>query len=257
MAKNGTNATPCSAHSSTSASSSRRAVRPYWFCTHTTGAIASASVRWSAATLEMPRWRIRPASRSSASAPNRSASEPSPAVERRADAQVDDVEVVEAELADVLLDLAAQLLGPGRRQPVAGRVAAGADLGGDHEVVGVGREGRVDQLVGRAQLGEVERGGVDVVDAQLDGPAEHGDRAARGRWAARAASDMSRMAPNPMRLTVRSPSVPGAGGRGGDRCGHVSSVSDGAFRVLGLATCCRLRGAVAPARTLDVWRPAR
>ena len=62
---------------------------------------------------------MRPASRSSASAPNRSASEPSPAVEGGADAQVDDVEVVAAELAQVLLDLAAQLLGAGGRQPLA------------------------------------------------------------------------------------------------------------------------------------------
>ena len=82
---------------------------PYRFCTQTTGAMAWASARCSGSTLERPRWRISPASRSSASAPKCSAIESGPC-----DAQVDHVEVVAAELAQVLLDLAAQLLGAWR-----------------------------------------------------------------------------------------------------------------------------------------------
>src|SRR5581483_10765731 len=89
------------------------------------------------------------------------------------DAQVDDVEVVAAERAEVLLDLAAQL-GGGGPVPLAGRVPAGPDLGGDHQVVRVRRQGPPDQLVGR----EVERGGVDVIDAEIDRAAEHLDGAA-------------------------------------------------------------------------------
>ena len=52
----------------------------------------------------------------------------------------------------------------------------GPDLGHDGEVVGVRRQGSVDQLVGRAGRAEVERRGVDVVDAELDGPPQHRDR---------------------------------------------------------------------------------
>ena len=90
--------------------------------------------------------RTRPASRSSARAPKCSPIEPGPE-----GAQVDQVEVVTAELAQVLLHLAAQLLRGRPGQPPAGGVTPRADLGGDHEVVRVGRERAVDELVGRAQ----------------------------------------------------------------------------------------------------------
>ena len=53
-------------------------------------------------------------------------------------AQVYQVQVIAAELAQVLLDLPAQLGGGGLVQPLAGRVPARADLGGDDQVVGVG-----------------------------------------------------------------------------------------------------------------------
>ena len=185
---------------------------PYRFCTQTTGAMARASASCAGVTPDRPRWRISPASRSSASAPKCSATESMPAWH----AQVHHVEVVAAELAQVLLDLAAQLVGPGPGPPLPRRVAARPDLGRDDQVVRVGRERGVDQLVGRAQRGEVERGGVDVVDAELDRAAQHADRlvpvagtasgiSARPCWG-------RRIAPNPSRLTVRSPSgqVPAA-----------------------------------------------
>ena len=178
---------------------------PYGFCTQTTGAMAWASARCSGGTLERPRWRISPASRSSASAPKCSAIESVPS-----DAQVHHVEVVAAELAQVLLDLAAQLLRGGLRQPLARRVAARPDLGGDDEVVRVRGERPVDQLVGGAQRREVERGGVDVVHAELDRAAQHADRPVAVAGAApareRRAVLVRRIAPKPIRLTVRSPS---------------------------------------------------
>jgi len=83
----------------------------------------------------MPRWRIRPASRSAANAANCSAIESG-----LQDAEVHDVELVEAELADVLLDLTAQLRRHGVGEPVAARIAARADLRHDHEIVGIRRE---------------------------------------------------------------------------------------------------------------------
>ena len=73
IAKNGTNAMPCSAQARSTVSCSRRS-RPYLFCTHTTGAIAVASASCATLTSETPRCRISPASRSSAGAPKCSAS---------------------------------------------------------------------------------------------------------------------------------------------------------------------------------------
>jgi hypothetical protein len=49
------------------ASSERDVSIEYLFWMQTTGAICSASSRWWGLTLEMPRWRIRPASRNSVS----------------------------------------------------------------------------------------------------------------------------------------------------------------------------------------------
>jgi hypothetical protein len=63
-------------------------------------------------------------------------------------AQVYQVQVIAAELAQVLLDLPAQLGRGGLVQPLAGRVPARADLGGDDQVVGVGGQRGVDQLIG-------------------------------------------------------------------------------------------------------------
>ena len=61
-------------------------------------------------------------------------------------------------------------------------VALGADLGHEHQVLGVRVEGGVDQLVG--DVGSVELGGVDVVDAHLDRAAQHGEgRIPVSRWA--------------------------------------------------------------------------
>ena len=53
-------------------------------------------------------------------------------------AQVHQVQAVAAELAQVLLDLPAQLGRGGLGQPLAGRVPPRADLGGDDQVVRVG-----------------------------------------------------------------------------------------------------------------------
>jgi hypothetical protein len=93
----------------------------------------------------------------------------------RHDAQVHHAEMVAAELAQVLLDLAAELSGRGPGSPLARRVAGRADLGDDDQVVRIRRERRVDQLVGGPERGEVEGGGVDVVDAEFDSAAQYRD----------------------------------------------------------------------------------
>ena len=73
---------------------------------------------------------------------------------------------------------------------------------------GYGARAAVDQLVGRAQRREVERGGVDMVDAELDRPPQHRPSdcsRSLGVPPPKAALPVSRIAPKPMRLTFMSP----------------------------------------------------
>jgi hypothetical protein len=62
-------------------------------------------------------------------------------------AKVDHVEVVSAQLADVLLNLNAELLGRRPRQPLTRGVTPGSDFGGDDEVNRIRRQSSIDQLV--------------------------------------------------------------------------------------------------------------
>lgn len=90
-------------------------------------------------------------------------------------AQVHHVQVVTAELTEVLLDLPPQLFGPGPGQPLTGRVTARPDLGDDDHVVRAGPQRPVDQLVRGTQRREVEGRRVDVIDTELHRAAQHGD----------------------------------------------------------------------------------
>src|SRR4029077_13343846 len=67
-----------------------------------------------------------------------------------------------------------QLVGPLRADPVAPAVAFGADFGDQHQVLWVWVKRVVDQLVGDG--GTVVLGRVDVVHAELDGPAQQRER---------------------------------------------------------------------------------
>lgn len=80
--QNGTNAMRCSPQLRRNFFCSGDAPIPYMFCTQTTGAMVRASARWWGRTLDRPRWRMRPAARSSASAPKRSAMESMPTMRR-------------------------------------------------------------------------------------------------------------------------------------------------------------------------------
>jgi hypothetical protein len=82
--------------------------------------------------------------------------------------------------AQVGFDTGAELLGPLGRDPAAAGVSFGADLADQHQVLGVGAEGGADQLVGHAV--PVELGGVDVIDAELHGPAQHGQSSVPVPW---------------------------------------------------------------------------
>ena len=91
-----------------------------------------------------------------------------------ADPQVDGVEGVDPEPLQVVVHLLAQVGRGPREHPAAGGVAHRADLGDDAQVIRVRRERLADDLVGDVR--PVEVGRVDVVDAELDRGAEHGDR---------------------------------------------------------------------------------
>jgi hypothetical protein len=73
----------------------------------------------------------------------------------------------------VVLDAGPQLGGGLGRDPAALVVADGADLGDEHELVGVGVQRLADERVG--DVGAVVLGGVDVVHAEVDGTPQHGD----------------------------------------------------------------------------------
>src|SRR5690606_31626977 len=92
-----------------------------------------------------------------------------------AEPEVDQVERFDAEGLEVLVDGAAQVLGPPGRGPAAVRVPVGADLGRDAQRFGVRVERFADQPVGDVRT--VGVAGVDVRDAEVDGLAQDGDRA--------------------------------------------------------------------------------
>ena len=78
------------------------------------------------------------------------------------------------ERGQVRLDPGPQLLGALGLVPLTRRVAPGADLGDDDEILGVGVEGGVDQLV--RHVGPVELRRVDVVDPGLHRPSQNAQR---------------------------------------------------------------------------------
>ena len=139
----------------------------------------------------MPRWRIRPCSRSSASAPNGSAIARSG--RPTADPQVDDVERVQAEVLEVLVDGLRELLGLQRGLPAALGAAPRADLGDDVQVVRVRVQRLLDELVDDVR--PVEVAGVDVGDAQLDGLAQDRDGRVRSLGGPKTPGPASCMAP--------------------------------------------------------------
>ena len=135
-----------------------------------------ASATCSALTVLSPRCLISPCCCSSASALNllgdRARHRRVPVVPA-ADAQVDHVEHVHAQAAQVVVDLRAQLRGLPILDPAALGVPHRPDLGDDVQAGGVGVQGFADELVGDVRAVEVGR--VDVGDAPLDRLAQHGD----------------------------------------------------------------------------------
>ena len=155
-------------------------------------------------TLLTPRCRISPSCCSCGERLERLGQRPLDRLGEAGHPQVDHVEDVEAQVVEVVVHGLAQLVGRQCLGPVAVRRPPGADLGDDHQVVGVGVQGLADDLVGDVRA--VVVAGVDVVDAELDRPAEHRDRRRPGRPGGPiTCGPASCMAPYPSRCTERSP----------------------------------------------------
>ena len=88
-------------------------------------------------------------------------------------AQVDDVEHVEAEVAQIVVHRLRQFFRRHRRDPRAVVAAPRADLGDDDEIVAIRMQRLADDLVGDVRA--VKVAGVDVVDALGHGLAQNAD----------------------------------------------------------------------------------
>ena len=173
--KKGTKASPRSRQAS-STSSLERSSTEYWFCTLATATSSSASLDVRARDvrqadeleLALPAQVVQ---RAEHLGQRRDAAGARLVVEQ---AQVDERQPLDVERAEVVLDAGAQLVGAQRGQPAALLVAARADLRHEAQAVGVGVQRLADELVDDVRPVVLRR--VDVVDAELDGAAQDGER---------------------------------------------------------------------------------
>src|SRR5262249_37347622 len=89
------------------------------------------------------------------------------------DAQVHDVETIEAEIAEIVLCAVDELLARKGRDPGFIFAATSAEFGYDGQFLRVGMKGLLDDLVGDVRA--VEVAGVDVIYASGDGFTQHCD----------------------------------------------------------------------------------
>jgi hypothetical protein len=92
--------------------------------------------------------------------------------ELTADTQIDDLQHIQAEMAQIVLHRAGEVPAGECRRPRLVRSAPGADLCDDHQAFGIGMDRLADDLIGN--VGPVIVAGVDVVDPQPHGLAHHG-----------------------------------------------------------------------------------
>ena len=140
---------------------------------------------------------------------------------RVGDVELVDVDAVEAEALEAAFDGLLNVRGAGVVLPDAGAVARPADLGGDDEVFGVGVERFGDELF--RDVGAVGVGGVNKVDAQLDGAAQGGERGVGvvGRSPDSLAGDAHGAVAHAVHGQIAAEGDgSGLGGRQGCRCGR-------------------------------------
>lgn len=98
------------------------------------------------------------------------------------DVELVEVDAFEAESVEASVDGLFEMAWAGVVDPLAGSGALPAALGGDDEAVGIGMEGLGDEVLG--DVGAVGVGGVNEVDAELDGAAEGGNGGVAVFWGA-------------------------------------------------------------------------
>jgi hypothetical protein len=91
------------------------------------------------------------------------------------EAQIDDIERVDAEVAQIVMDRARKLGGRHRKVPRRVRAAPRADLGDDDEIVGIGMERFANELIGDVRAVVVAR--INMIDPARNRLAQHRDRA--------------------------------------------------------------------------------
>lgn len=89
-----------------------------------------------------------------------------------ADTQIDDLQRVQAEMAQIVLHRAGEVLAGECRRPGLVRSALGTDLCDNHEFFGIGVDRLLDDLIG--DVGTVIVAGLDMVDSQPHRLAHHG-----------------------------------------------------------------------------------
>lgn len=89
-----------------------------------------------------------------------------------ADTQIDDVERIRAEVAEVVVDAADEISGGAHRDPGGVVAAHRPDLGDDHQIIRIGMQRLADQMIGDVRA--VEIAGVDVIDPACHRFAQHG-----------------------------------------------------------------------------------
>ena len=145
-------------------------------------------------------WRILPSSCSFVSSPTWSSSGTF-AVDP---VQLEEVDPLDAEAAQRQLDALPQVARAADRRPHVRALRVQPGLGRDHDVVGVGVQ-RLARCRSSATHGPVGVGGVEEVDAELDGPPQHRTAVAGSSGGPQMPSPVMRMAPKPRRMTGRSP----------------------------------------------------
>src|SRR5262249_6507472 len=90
-----------------------------------------------------------------------------------ADAQVDHIERIDVEIPEVVVDGAREVCRVARGNPRSVRPSHRADLGHDYKLIGIWMKRLANELIGDVRAIVIT--GVDVVDAQRDRLAEHGE----------------------------------------------------------------------------------
>ena len=122
------------------------------------------------------------------------------------DAEVDDVQRVEPEIAEIVMDGIDQLLTRKRMKPGLVRAPASADFGDDHQSIGIGMKRLLDDLIGHMRT--VIVAGIDMVHAGRNRLSQNSDRGVKITRRSPTCGPASCIAPPLRRSTGRTVCAP-------------------------------------------------